>query len=95
MTLPAGLRLRQAVSTDAGPVADVFITSRAAADIPPSVHDDADVRRWVAEHLLPNEDVWVAVADDDLPVAFVALTPGWVELLFVAPSWVGQQIGAA
>jgi ribosomal protein S18 acetylase RimI-like enzyme len=87
--------VRRAQPPDAAAVADVLIRSRAAADIPPSVHDDADVRRWVAQRLLPDDDVWVAVTDGGTVVGVLALAPGWVEQLYVAPGWTGRGVGSA
>jgi GNAT superfamily N-acetyltransferase len=91
---PPGVRLRRAEPADAPGVADLLITSRAAADIPPAVHDDADVHRWVATHLLQECDVWLAVVDGAAPIGVLALAPGWVEQLFVTPAWFGRGIGS-
>lgn len=94
MTATLDIALRRASQGDAAAVADVLIASRAAADIPPSVHDDADVRRWVAERLLPDHEVWVAVDAQEDVVAAMALAPGWVDQLYVAPVWTGRGLGS-
>ena len=92
---PATVWLRRAGAVDADAVADVLIRSRAAADIPASVHDAGDVRRWVGEQLLVDAEVWLATdgSDDSDVVGVLALTPGWVEQLFVTPEHVGQGVG--
>ena len=56
--------LRPARPADAGQVAEVWLRSFAAAL--PGVrraHSDDEVRRWVADVLLPAHDVWVADVD--------------------------------
>lgn len=55
--------IRRAVAPDAEAVADVYLRSRHAAvpEIPPLVHDDDDVRFWLATVVMPSLDVWVAV----------------------------------
>jgi GNAT superfamily N-acetyltransferase len=89
---PSTLSLRRAGPVDADAVADVLIRSRAAADIPASVHDVGDVRRWVGEQLLVEAEVWLATDGDDV-VGVLALTPGWVEQLFVTPEHIGRGVG--
>jgi ribosomal protein S18 acetylase RimI-like enzyme len=75
-------------------VADVLLAS--FADALPTVrraHDDADLRGWVRERLVPSTGCWVAVAGGDV-VAVLALVPGWIEQLYVAPGHQGVGIGS-
>jgi GNAT superfamily N-acetyltransferase len=60
------------------------------------VHPPEDHRRWVGGALLADHEVWVActVEDGDSVVAVLALSPGWVDQLYVAPAWMGQGVGA-
>jgi GNAT superfamily N-acetyltransferase len=89
----AVITLRRATGADAPAVADVFLTSfRAALPTIPLAHPDSDVREWVRTHLVPDLETWVA-DDDGLVVAMMALAPGWVEQLYVAPGRTGEGIG--
>ena len=79
----------------AGAVADVWIASFSAAL--PTVrraHDDADVRGWVASHLVPATECWVATLEGEV-VAMMALSPGWIDQLYVVPGAQGRGIGSA
>jgi GNAT superfamily N-acetyltransferase len=90
------LTIRLATTGDASAVAALLLRARTAAvpAIPPLVHDDDDVRRWVREHLLPTCEVWLAV-DDEAIVGVVALDGGWVDQLYLEPTRTGQGLGAA
>jgi len=91
----ADVTVRAAVQDDATQVAQVLIDSREASvdSIPPSVHDEEEVRRWVADVLLPHREVWVAAADGDGLVAVLVLHRDWVDQLMVAPDWWGRGLG--
>jgi pimeloyl-ACP methyl ester carboxylesterase/GNAT superfamily N-acetyltransferase len=87
--------IRRAGPEDADAIGDVWLTSwRATFDFPPA-HPDADVRRWLAEELLPKSEVWVAAdpGDGGRVVAFMALSPSMVEQLYVTPGWIGRGVG--
>ena len=87
--------VRRAGDEDAAVVADVLITSRLASSgaIPPAVHADDDVRRWVRSTLVPESEVWVAEVPDAGVVAVLALSDDWIDQLYVAPGHTGQGIG--
>jgi GNAT superfamily N-acetyltransferase len=88
------VQLRRATDADAEAAADVFIDSfRAALPTVRRAHSDPDIRRYVSEVLVPQTECWVAVDDRDRVVAMMALKPGWVEQLYVAPDRLGQGIG--
>jgi pimeloyl-ACP methyl ester carboxylesterase/GNAT superfamily N-acetyltransferase len=87
--------MRRAGSEDADAIGDVWLTSwRATFDFPPA-HPDADVRRWLAEELLPKTEVWVAVDPDDggRVIGFMALSTSMVEQLYVVPDRIGRGVG--
>jgi GNAT superfamily N-acetyltransferase len=86
--------LRRAASSDAGAVADVWLRSFDAAL--PSVrraHSDAEVRTWVRDALVPGPDTWVATAGGAV-VGVLALSDGWIDQLYLDPSWRGRGVGA-
>ena len=86
--------VRLASLDDAPAVAGLWWRARLAAvpAIPPPVHDEADVRQWVAEVLVPAGGTWVAVEHEEI-VAMISLRKGWVDQLYVDPSWQGRAIG--
>jgi GNAT superfamily N-acetyltransferase len=89
----AALDIRRATERDASAIGDVWLASwRATFDFPPG-HPDDDVRRWLAETLLPSSEAWAAVDDGGTPVALLALSDTMVEQLYVAPAWIGRGVG--
>lgn len=91
------LVIRRAEPRDAAGIGDVWLASwRATFDFPPS-HPDDDVRRWLAEELVPNHETWVAV--DPGPgvggrvVGLMAVSSSMVEQLYLAPDWIGRGLG--
>jgi GNAT superfamily N-acetyltransferase len=55
----------------------------------------AEDRAWVADVLLPDHDVTVALRPQESPspVAVIAVSPGWVDQLYVATSDQGRGLG--
>jgi GNAT superfamily N-acetyltransferase len=88
------LVIRRATADDATAIGDVWLGSwRATFDFPPA-HPDADVRRWLADELVPGHETWVAAdSAGDRVVALMALSDTMVEQLYVAPGWTGRGIG--
>ena len=90
------LVLRPATEADAAAVATVHLASRAAAAMPPSVHDDDDVRRWLAGRLREDGDAEAWVADQGgLVVGYARLTGTWLDDLYVLPEHARQGVGSA
>ena len=85
--------LRRAVAADAEAVAAIHIAAFRATYGFPLAHSDDDVRAWVAEHLLPETETWVAEHEDAV-VAFCSLRDGWLDQLYVAPGHTGRGIGS-
>jgi GNAT superfamily N-acetyltransferase len=90
---------RAATAADAARVAEVYLASRKAfLPYAPLAHADADVRRWVADVLIPTGGVTVAVEQGEI-VGMMALARdgehGWIEQLYLDPSAVARGLGAA
>lgn len=92
------MQIRRASADEALVAADLYIASRSGAGsvIPPPVHDDDDVRRWMRDDFMPRAEVWFAVDEDDAPLAILALeADDWLEQLYVLPEAQGRGIGRA
>jgi GNAT superfamily N-acetyltransferase len=85
--------LRRAVAADAEAVAAIHIAAFRATYRFALAHSDDEVRGWVAEHLLPETETWVAEHEGAV-VAFCSLRDGWLDQLYVAPGHTGRGIGS-
>jgi GNAT superfamily N-acetyltransferase len=90
-------RLRPGVADDARPLAELYLRARRAAvpSVPPLVHDDGDVRRWMAEVVVVEHDVWVAEDAGCELRGLLVLDGEWVDQLYVDPGRTGEGIGSA
>ncbi len=95
--LSARFVIRRARGADAAAIAEVYIASRrGAARYFPTVHSDDDIRGWIASHVVPNLEVWVAEAADAAQgkiIAMMALDGDMLEQLYVAPAWQRRGVG--
>jgi GNAT superfamily N-acetyltransferase len=74
-------------------VADVWLRSyRAALPAVRLAHSDEEVRAWVRDILLSEYETWVALAGAAV-VGLMALTDGWIDQLYLEPSWRGRGLG--
>jgi pimeloyl-ACP methyl ester carboxylesterase/GNAT superfamily N-acetyltransferase len=88
-----GISIRRAGPADGPSLGEVWLTAwYATFEFPPS-HPDDEVRVWMAEEMLPANEVWVAVDDDGRVVGFMALSDAMVEHLYIEPAWIGHGIG--
>lgn len=90
------IELRRATEADASAVADVFLASFHATYDFPLAHSDDEVRGWIRDRLIPTQETWVAVDDalDAAPViGLMAITPGHLEQLYIAPDRLGEGLG--
>jgi len=88
------LLLRPAGHDDAAAIAQVHLRSRRSAAMPPSIHADDEALPWIAGLLAGDDELWVAESDDEI-VAYLRLTPTWLDDLYVDPDYAGTGIGSA
>jgi GNAT superfamily N-acetyltransferase len=91
--LPSDLTLRPATADDVEAVVQVQIASRAAAQMPPGIHPEHEVRAWLTERLR-HDEMWLAETDGAV-AAYARMTETWLDDLYVAPERAGQGIGSA
>lgn len=96
-TMSKHVLIRPARVADATAVADVYLASRKRfLPYAPLAHGDEEVRRWIAEYLIPEAEVSVAVMEGAV-VGMMALTrdeaAGWIDHLYLHPSATGRGIG--
>ena len=90
--------LRPATAADAHRVASLLIDTRSAfMPYAPSAHSEAEVREWVASHLLPSGGVTVAELNGHVVAAMAtekSVSLSWVMQMAVDPALLGQGIGS-
>ncbi len=87
------LLLRPATEADTEAVARINLDSRRAAAMPPGIHTDDEVRRWLAGRLR-QDDVWLAEVEG-APVGYARFTTTWLDDLYVLPDHAGHGVGSA
>jgi chorismate mutase/GNAT superfamily N-acetyltransferase len=87
------LTLRPGEVSDAAAVADVHLSARRAAAMPPPVHPEDDVREWLDGRLRSTDTVWVAEVDGVVR-GYARFTGSWLDDLYVAPALAGRGIGS-
>jgi ribosomal protein S18 acetylase RimI-like enzyme len=86
--------IRPATLDDSEAVADVYLAAFQATYDFGLAHSDADVRRWIADGLIPGRETWVAEAEGQV-VAMLALDDAGIDQLYVLPTAQGNGIGRA
>jgi putative acetyltransferase len=87
------LKLRLAQAADAPAIADVLRTAmRVSLPFLPNLHTVEEDLRFIADHVLPDNTVWVAEVDGGV-VGFVAFRDDWIHHLYVHPDRHGLGIG--
>jgi len=87
-----GVTIRRAGAADAPAIADVFLASFKATYAFSLAHSDDSVRDWIRDVMVPIHESWVAL-DDGRVVGWMALGPGELDQLYVAPDRLGERIG--
>jgi len=88
------MEIRRALPVEAELLAALWLRSRAASvpAIPPVVHTDQEVLRWIEEVVMSSREVWVA--DDGYEVlALLVLDGSWIDQLYVDPAATRCGIG--
>jgi GNAT superfamily N-acetyltransferase len=89
---------RRALQSDADSIAELYLRARRAAasagTIPMLVHDDDDVRRWVADLVVPRLECWISGSPQHALVGMLVLEEDWIDQLYVDPDLTGHGIGA-
>lgn len=70
------------------------LTMRVSLPFLPQLHTPQEDRWWFAERLYPANTVWVAEVGDAL-AGYAAVSPGWLNHLYVHPDRQGAGVGAA
>jgi GNAT superfamily N-acetyltransferase len=92
---PAPFLIRPAAARDADAIAAVHRTSmREALPYLPDLHTEAEDRAWVANVVLPRQEVWVAESGGRV-VGVAALDGDMLAQLYILPGEQGQGIGSA
>lgn len=87
--------LRRAIPNDARAIADIHIAARRDA-LPylPELHDDEETLGWIADTVIPNQEVWVANRGDTVD-GYLAMSGTELNDLYVRPGQQGKGIGRA
>lgn len=86
---------RRATEADARAAAELWLRARNAAVgvIPPTVHDDDDVRAWFASHVVRDTELWIAEDGAGTLVGILVLQGRWLDQLYVEPTMTGRGVG--
>ena len=91
-----GVQLRRAGPRDADAVADVFLEARHIS-LPwlPLVHTDEQCRTWIAAHVIPELETWVAALGGDVAAMMAIDTAtAFVDALYVSPRHQRRGLGS-
>jgi GNAT superfamily N-acetyltransferase len=92
------LTTRRATPSDAAAVSDLYLRAPregcAKGTIPALVHDDDDVRYWVAHVVIPTLECWLAERVSGPVMGMLVLEGDWIAQLYVDPDLTGAGIGA-
>jgi GNAT superfamily N-acetyltransferase len=88
------MRLTAARPEDAAAMTAVFLDARRdAMPYLPELHGEDEVLRWMGAAVINERQTIVAVSDEGQVIGFVALRPGHLDHLYVAPSEQGRGVG--
>lgn len=85
--------IRRATAADANEVATVYTASRRGAVAwLPTVGTDAEIRAFVIDRMVPEQETWVAATGGRI-VAVMVLDADMVDQLYVSPDNQGRGVG--
>ena len=95
MSAPAPFLIRRAEPDDAAAIAEVHRVSMSTA-MPwlPDLHTAEETGDWVANVLLPRQEVWVAEVEGRI-VGMMALADELLQQFYIHPCQQGRGIGSA
>ncbi|MBI3676100.1 MAG: GNAT family N-acetyltransferase [Proteobacteria bacterium] len=91
--MSSNLTIRPATANDAIQTAEVFLAARARMTYLPNLHTEDDTRAFIGG-LAAQMEVWVAEIDARV-TGFAAVRDGWLDHLYVHPSFQNREIGTA
>lgn len=96
MVLEGSYRLlvRMASVADSAAIASVFTASRRELAFLPVLHTSEEDRAFIENLIRERASAFVALVEDEI-AGFIAMTPGWIEHLYVAPKHLRKGIGSA
>lgn len=87
--------IRRATDADAPEVAELYLRSfRTALPTVRLVHTDDQVAGWIAGHMIPTQETWVAEASDGMLVGMLVVADRELDQLYLAPEWQGRGLGS-
>ncbi|MBA2772942.1 MAG: GNAT family N-acetyltransferase [Nocardioidaceae bacterium] len=88
--------IRRARADESQACADLLwrVRQQNLASIPEGRHPLADVRAWMRDVVMTQQEVWVADGDGSLVGVLVLGRPDWVEHLYIDASATGRGLGA-
>lgn len=90
--------IRRATSFDAAATAELYSRARrsgsASEAIPPLVHDDDEVKRWVTQVVIPRLECWLAEDVSHTLLGMLVLQGEWIDQLYVHPDVTNAGIGS-
>lgn len=91
---PGDVVLRPAVMADADDIARIMRASLRSLPWMPMMHTPEEDRAFIGRHVLPRQQVTVAVAGEEL-AGFIAVDGERVEQLYLDPRRTGRGIGSS
>ncbi len=89
------LRLRRAVFSDMDAVARLHRrVRRVCMPYLPELHSPEEDLTYFYDEVFPRSDVWLGESENEL-AGFAAVRDGWLDHLYVAPSWHGLGLGSS
>jgi ribosomal protein S18 acetylase RimI-like enzyme len=88
--------LRRGLDSDVETIAELYLRARKAAlpAIPLMIHTDEETRRWMAQRVVRQTELWIAETRDGEVVGMLVLDDDWVDQLYVEPALTGHGIGS-